>query len=515
MLRRSSWFIVLIASSCHRAGSPARPVVPPDPAKMVVKPQLDGPWMQAFVERFATDAMAGRYTLDAAAIGKAADALGSEYASLGVAKVGGDYRVPFEFEHGTQVERAHHLWVEASGPARALPADQTTTLSPAAEVTAVATLVFAGPRALAKPPAAMRDRIVMMQDPIVPPAAPTPDNADLRVLANRLAAAGARALLVVGERAVGETGTPWPIPVVALRSAAAESIATAGGTALAELAGKSGLTPLTGVRLSLAPRRAEQLEHANNVLAWIPGTESPGELVLIGAHYDHIGTTAHGLMCREQDGDTTCNGADDNASGTAMVLAIAKALVSADYRPKRTLVFVHFAGEELGLHGSKALANHLPAAKPFAGAKIVAMLNFDMVGRLGAEGLWVGGVGSSSAWMPLLARIGSRGIPTVYERSVTSRSDHASFYAKDIPVLFFFTGLHADYHKPGDEVAAMNFAGMTTIGEIALDLTVALASGEAVVFAPPGEDDGLVTRMPGSDARTVEKQVGVGAPKAP
>jgi Zn-dependent M28 family amino/carboxypeptidase len=118
-------------------------------------------------------------------------------------------------------------------------------------------------------------------------------------------------------------------------------------------------------------------------------------------------------------------------------------------------VFTHFAGEELGVLGSKALAE----APPFERKRVVAMLNLDMVGRLGPKGLAIGGLGSSDAWMPLLDKVGSAGIEILYEGSVATRSDHASFYRKDIPVLFFFTGVHSDYHRPGDHATRSTSRG--------------------------------------------------------
>lgn len=507
MLARASVLMLGIllglAGGCRPQGATARPSMPPSTDGPKLQLALDGPWMRGFVERFSADAMGGRYTLDATSIGNAASVLTTEYATLGLAKIGSDYRVPFDFASGTTVDRAHHVWIEANAPARALPPDQAVTLSAASETTAVAEVTFAGARALAKPTVAVRERIVLIRDPLAAGATPEADHADLRRFADRLAAAGARALIVVGDRTAAASTAAWPIPVIALRPAGADALVAAAGTDLAGLAGEHRTRDLAGVRLSIAPRRTDKIAHADNVLAWIPGTDAKAEIVLIGAHYDHIGTSESGWMCRGPGDDTICNGADDNASGTAVVLAIAKAMTAAGYRPRRTIVFAHFAGEELGLHGSKALANKLPATAPFLGARVVAMVNFDMVGRLGKAGLWVGGVGSSNAWMPLLGRIGDHGIPTVYERSVTARSDHASFYQLDIPVLFFFTGMHDDYHRPGDEVAALNFDGMQTIGDIALALVVALGDGEKIAFAPPGDDDGLVTRMPGSDARTV------------
>jgi len=493
MALRTSVALLLVAVACRPTGTTK--TQSPDTIVAQAKPEIDGPWMRGFVERFADDAMAGRYSLDPASIDRAAAMLTKEYDALGVASV----RAPFDFPGGTIVARAHHLWVEASGPARALPQDQHATLSDAAETTVVADVVYAPARALGTKPKGVTSKIVLVRDVAKPQA----DQGDLRELASHLAGAGARGLLVISDRIPLADTTPWPLPVIAVRSAAAESLAATARVDLAKLDGRKSVHALADVRISIASQRTDRSAHADNVIAWIPGTTAKDELVVVGGHYDHIGTSELGQFCRDPEGDTICNGADDNASGTAVVLGIAKSLVAAGYAPTRTIVFAHFAAEELGLHGSKALADHPPAAAPFAGSRVVAMVNFDMVGRLGTDGLWVGGVGTSTAWMPMLAKIGTRGIPTVYERSVTSRSDHASFYKHEVPVLFFFTGLHDDYHRPGDEVAAMSFPGMAKIGAIALDLVVALGDGAAIAYAPPAEDEGLVTRMPGSDPRTV------------
>lgn len=248
-----------------------------------------------------------------------------------------------------------------------------------------------------------------------------------------------------------------------------------------------------------------------NVLAAIPGTDLADELVIFGAHYDHIGAddgTGDCSASTDGDGvrDEICNGADDNASGTAMILELARAFaerVERGDRPRRTLIFAHFAGEELGLLGSEALAE----VAPFDHAKVKAMINLDMVGRLGPRGLAIGGIGSSDAWMPLLEEIGAKGMSVLYEASVATRSDHASFYRKAIPVLFFFTGTHADYHRPGDHADKINVEGMQSIGELVADVGFALAEGLAVPYQKPAFGDGFSNGLPGSNPETVVKRV--------
>ncbi len=245
-----------------------------------------------------------------------------------------------------------------------------------------------------------------------------------------------------------------------------------------------------------------------NVLAKIPGTDLADELVVFGAHYDHIGADdGTGDCSASTDGegvrDTICNGADDNASGTAMLLEIARAWTEHGERPRRTLIFAHFAGEELGLLGSEALAE----VAPFDMKKVKAMINLDMVGRLGPRGLAVGGLGSSDAWMPLLDEIGAKGMSVLYEASVATRSDHASFYRKAIPVLFFFTGTHSDYHRPTDHAEKINVEGMQSIGELVADVCYALAGGMAIPYTEPKSGDGFSNGLPGSNPETVVKRV--------
>jgi len=474
--------------------------------------------MLAQLESLADDALAGRYTLNTETLRRAGDMIAARHRELGSKPVGESYRVPFEFGFGSELIDAHHLWLETGGPSQPVEDADMTTLTIGAGDTVVAQVVLVqgplGPPAqlgkLAKGKhAELRGRAALLVDPGVHAS-----DAALRDALVALKAAEVKAVLLLapadgGDRAARKTiATEVGLPTVELAPTVVASM-------VGPAPSKPSIMPLAGVRVSFAPRSKDKMHTADNVVAWIPGSEHPNEIVVLGAHYDHIGTTANGLFCREAAGDTICNGADDNASGTAMVLAIAKAFVDSGRRPKRTIVFAHFAGEELGLHGSKALADHPPTQAPFAAGRIVAMVNFDMVGRLGKDGLSIGGIGSSAAWMPLLDRVGTHGLPIVYERSISARSDQASFYEHDVPVLFFFTGLHGDYHGPNDESDKLARPAMGNIAALALDVVVALADGAKVPFAKPAKDgDGLVTRIPGTDETTIEKRVGVPAPAA-
>jgi len=531
MLRASSLIPIalLLFGACEKSG--ARTQRPDDDRRAAgaAAPELDAAWMRGFLERFATDEMAGRFTLDPAAIDRAAKMIEDEYTALGVQPVGTSYRVPFDFQYGSTKERAHHVWIEAGGPAVAVAPEQIATVSTGSDAAVVGELALVGhgapPKRKTATPVDPTARIAIALDHAAGATAPLTAEA-LDELIVRMQSAGMRALVLVDGDTIApelararETAADLRgLPVLSLGREAGAALVAKAGSSIEELRKLAAKGPLLRavptVRLSVAPRTKPKTEHAANVIAWIPGAVHPDQIVMVGAHYDHIGTTGLGLFCRPgEGGDDVCNGADDNGSGTAMVLAIARAIAKSDSKPQRSLVFVHFAAEELGLHGSRALAAALPKAKPFEAGKIVAMVNFDMVGRLGEAGLSVGGVGSSEAWMPLLDRIGTKGVPTIYERSVSSRSDQASFYELDIPVLFFFTGLHDDYHRADDELAKINYDGMAAIGETALELVVALAAGAELPFHAPEGDEGLVGRMPGSDERSVEKRVGLPEPK--
>jgi hypothetical protein len=306
----------------------------------------------------------------------------------------------------------------------------------------------------------------------------------------------------------GETPEVLPeqagIPVVHMRWKDADRFLRVGKSKLSKLQEQidGDLKPrsqaVRGVEIELETKLSFDARQIPNVVAQIPGSERADEIVLIGAHYDHIGTAELGTQCRatERRGvvDEICNGADDNASGTAMILEIARAVKASGVQPRRSLVFAHFAGEELGLLGSKAMA----ASPPFDREQVVAMINLDMVGRLGSRGLLVGGVGTSDAWMPLLDEIGTRGMGVTYDALVARRSDHASFYRHEIPVLFFFTGTHPYYHRPGDHTDRINVEGMQTIGEVVGEVVWELAQGRPIAYSAPKEGDGLTNGLPGT-----------------
>src|SRR5208283_4020087 len=208
----------------------------------------------------------------------------------------------------------------------------------------------------------------------------------------------------------------------------------------------------------------------NNVLAYLPGKTD--EYVIIGAHYDHLGRGNFDSLAPSQIGQIH-PGADDNASGTAGVLELARLLAPQKGQLRRGILFMSFAGEELGLLGSSAWVNS--PTRPLD--KSVAMLNMDMIGRINNDKVYIGGVGTGSTLKAVVEEAqANSGFKIEYSPGGYSSSDHTSFVAKKIPVLFFFSGLHSDYHKPSDTwdkidpVAATRLLGVVgTTAELLAD----------------------------------------------
>lgn len=198
-----------------------------------------------------------------------------------------------------------------------------------------------------------------------------------------------------------------------------------------------------------------------NVAAAVTGSDPmlQNEWVVIGAHYDHLGLGDRSSLAPSQIGEIH-HGADDNASGTAGVLELARLAVKYRQELKRSVAFITFAGEELGLLGSSHFVNH--STIPLG--NIMGMINMDMIGRVNNDRLFIGGVGTSPSFKPWLEEFNkSARLQLDYSDSGYGASDHMSFNAKKIPVLFFFSGLHTDYHKPSDTYDKINAPGATKV----------------------------------------------------
>lgn len=178
--------------------------------------------------------------------------------------------------------------------------------------------------------------------------------------------------------------------------------------------------------------------------------------VVIGAHYDHLGMGLdHNSLDANPEGKIH-NGADDNASGTAGVLELARFFAQNQPKEKFNFLFICFSGEELGLFGSKKFCEN----PTIDFSKVNYMINMDMIGRLNdsTKKLIIYGVGTAPDWVPMIDRIPSE-FSIKKDSAGIGPSDQTSFYLKDIPVLHFFTGQHSDYHKPSDDINKINFAG--------------------------------------------------------
>jgi aminopeptidase YwaD len=221
----------------------------------------------------------------------------------------------------------------------------------------------------------------------------------------------------------------------------------------------------------------------NNVLAWLPGQTD--EYVIVGAHYDHLGRGNFDSLAPSQIGQIH-PGADDNASGTAGVLELACLLAPQRGNLKRSLLFMNFAGEELGLLGSAAWVKD--PTRPLA--KAVAMLNMDMIGRIKDDKVYIGGVGTGSTFKSVLEQA-QKDAPFKIEYSAGgySSSDHTSFVTKKIPVLFFFSGLHSDYHKPSDTWDKINAPSAARLLDLVGNVAMQLANApDAPAFQVVAED---------------------------
>ena len=201
---------------------------------------------------------------------------------------------------------------------------------------------------------------------------------------------------------------------------------------------------------------------ARNVIGYLDNDAE--YTVVVGAHYDHLG---HGIMGSRHTGDPAVhNGADDNASGVALLLQLAEQLKTGR-ATNNNYLFIAFSGEEMGLFGSKYFVNN-PTINL---GKVNYMLNMDMVGRLNEDKvLSVNAAGTSPAWKEVLNDLSIGGIDAVTSESGIGPSDHTSFYLKDIPVLHFFTGQHDDYHKPEDDAELVNYQGLLLTTEYILAL---------------------------------------------
>jgi len=237
----------------------------------------------------------------------------------------------------------------------------------------------------------------------------------------------------------------------------------------------------------------EKKRIGNNVVGYIDN--GAATTVVLGAHYDHLGFGEDGNSMIRNGAPEIHNGADDNASGTAALIELAR-MMKASKNKQNNYLFIAFSGEELGLNGSKYFTEN-----PTIDLKQVTyMINMDMVGRLNdsSRTVTVGGFGTSPWWGELLGNSKERKpyLKVKFDSTGTGPSDHTSFYRKDIPVLFFFTGIHSDYHKPSDDFNKINYEGeLQIIKYIANVITRSNDRGKLVFTKTREAQTGTSTRF--------------------
>ncbi|MBK9182623.1 MAG: M28 family peptidase [Ignavibacteria bacterium] len=241
---------------------------------------------------------------------------------------------------------------------------------------------------------------------------------------------------------------------------------------------------IAGVRFTCSVALDHEIVKVRNVVGLLRGSETPDEYAVIGAHYDHVGVGK-----ANAEGDSIYNGADDNGSGTTGLLLSAQALAASSQRPTRSIVYVAFSGEEKGLLGSKAYVR----ASPLPLSKCVAMSNMDMIGRCETNKLSIGG----NERCPDLMKINeetnaslAKPFNLAYDiEQYFFRSDQASFAMKRIPVIFYFTGEHKDYHKPGDEISKINMADLVGITRLATHVMWTATQMPRGTYVPAGFEE--------------------------
>ncbi|MGH9491931.1 MAG: M28 family peptidase [Terriglobales bacterium] len=268
------------------------------------------------------------------------------------------------------------------------------------------------------------------------------------------------------------------IPIVQVKNAVAERWFEAAGASLAQLQRemdeksepRSRALP-DSLHLSLTVDIERVRKQVSNVLAYLPGKTA--EYVVIGAHYDHLGRGDANSLAPSLIGQVH-PGADDNASGVAGVLELARIFAPQRGQLQRGILFAAFAGEELGILGSGYWVKHptLPLDQA------VAMLNMDMIGRIKDGKVYIGGVGTGSSLRALgESAVGRHKLTVDYSASGYAASDHTSFVTQRVPVLFFFSGLHSDYHKPSDTWEKIDADSAARLLDLVADVTSTLAAG--------------------------------------
>lgn len=279
-------------------------------------------------------------------------------------------------------------------------------------------------------------------------------------------------------------GTDSGIPVITLRRKAAERLLSACGVSLDELWQNPKGRELANASVSVQTEVIQKYGATANILGVVEGTDPQlkGEYIIIGAHMDHLGWGYQGGSLYTGKLPAIHYGADDNASGTAGLLELAQYFAANP--TKRSLLFIAFSGEEIGLLGSSHYTRH--PVVPLE--KTVAMINMDMIGRLRDNNLSVIAVDSSPAWRPLLEELNAEAgfNLSLGGGGFGAGSDHAPFLARKVPALFFFTGMHREYHTPADKPELINAPGAARVVRLVAQVAERVANAaERITFSEP------------------------------
>jgi hypothetical protein len=476
-------------------------------AAAAAAPEIPAPeWILEQVRILADPAMEGRASGTAGA-DRAAQHIARAFKAIGLVPGGdaGGYLQTFTVPTAIRLGAPNTLALAGPTPRVFVPGAEFTPLTASTDGTAEGELVFVG-HGITAPDLQYDDyagldargKIVLAvtgepraQDPASPFRKPDAYHyADRRHKVINARQHGARAILLVAHPRTPGTdlpplrGLPAPLGIIAAGVArpAADAMLAATGRRLTDftdaidraLAPQSRAVPGTSVRVQVALLRERGT--TANVVGLLPGTDPrlAREAIVVGAHYDHLGRGGEGSLAPDEAG-AVHHGADDNASGTAAVLALARAFARAGGAP-RTLVFVAFGAEEMGLLGS----DHYVRRPAVPLDRTALMVNFDMVGRLRDGKIYLGGVDSGRGLREMATRAAA-GLPVslALRGDPYGPSDHMTFYAAGAPVVFVFTGAHADYHRPGDTWEKIDPAGLATVATVGARLVADAATAPA------------------------------------
>jgi Tol biopolymer transport system component len=480
----------------------------PLPAPPESRPPPDGKRLFGDASKLADDAMQGRRA-GTEGSANAADFIEATLKAANVAPAGesGTYRQTFEVSLGVEAGEFNELQIgsEKIAPPELVP--MAFSRAPGSIAESSGPLVFRG-YGVAAPGvhddyaglSDVKGKIVLLFLRGIPDGLPTDNpHADPQMFAGSFAKAkaakdrGAAAVVFVadsrqrmpsGAEALRPEGESRDVglPVARISRAALGKLLAAHGRTVESLEAppKAGAATAGfdfGATASLTTSINRLRGKTDNVLGLVRGREKPDEIVILCAHYDHLGFGGPNSLAQDT-GPAIHNGADDNASGTAGILEIARRLAASP--PKRSVLIAAWTGEEDGLLGSAHWAERPTVDLDRA---VVGVVNLDMIGRLGEDGVALDGVASAAEFpdmvkeanAPLGLKIG------MTAGAMSGRSDHATFLHRGTPALHLFTGAHTDYHKPSDDADKLNTEGMVKVAALAENLVRALADREAKV----------------------------------